>query len=271
MYRPKKRFGQHFLTDDLIIQQIISAIAPSPGQHLVEIGPGQGVITLPLLQAVGTLDAIEFDRDLISGVRARCVLQGQLNLLQADALQVNFSALQSDAQPLRIVGNLPYNISTPLLFHLLSHKAAIQDMHFMLQKEVVKRLAAQPGNKTYGRLSVMIQDACQVDDLFDIGPDAFQPPPRVDSSFVRLIPKPNAYSTEHQLAFADIVSQSFAQRRKTLRNNLKHSLTETQFLAADVDPQARAETLSVSDFHQLTNQYLINQVALNNLPTAHSS
>ena len=273
MHRPKKRFGQHFLTDELIIQQIISAIAPMSGQHIIEIGPGQGIITLPLLQAVGTLEAIELDRDLISGVRVRCALHGQLKLHQADALQVDYSALQSDPQPLRIVGNLPYNISTPLLFHLLSHKAAIHDMHFMLQKEVVNRLAAQPGSKTYGRLSVMIQDACQVEHLFDISPKAFHPPPRVDSSFVRLIPKPNTNSPEHQRAFADIVSLAFAQRRKTLRNNLKNNLTTAHIAAVGIDPQARAETLSLTDFHQLASQYasVVKASASNNLPIVHPS
>ena len=256
MHRPRKRFGQHFLTDASIIQKIITAIAPTPEQRLVEIGPGRGIITLPLLQAAGKLEAIELDRDLISGVRVLCLLHGELNLHQADALQFDYSTLQSDARQLRLVGNLPYNISTPLLFHLLTYKAVIQDMHFMLQKEVVERMAAEPGSKTYGRLSVMIQDACQVESLFDIGPAAFNPPPRVDSSFVRLTPKPDSpHSSEHQLAFAKIVSQSFGQRRKTLRNNLKTHLTEAQIEADGINPQARAETLSLADFHRLATTY----------------
>jgi 16S rRNA (adenine1518-N6/adenine1519-N6)-dimethyltransferase len=256
MHRPKKRFGQHFLADAGIIQRIITTIAPEPSQHLIEIGPGRGVITLPLLQAVGKLEAIELDRDLIAGVRVLCLLHGDLNLHQADALQFDYGTLQNDTRQLRLVGNLPYNISTPLLFHLLTYKTIIQDMHFMLQKEVVERMAAKPGNKTYSRLSVMIQDACQVESLFDIRPTAFNPPPRVDSSFVRLIPKPNpAHTPEHQAAFAKIVSQSFSQRRKTLRNNLKNYLTEAQIEANGINPQTRAETINLVDFHRLAATY----------------
>jgi len=256
MHRLRKRFGQHFLTDPQVIQQILVAIEPAPNQHIVEIGPGQGVLTQPLLQAVGYLDAIELDRDLIPQVSACCAPYGQLNLHQADALRFDYRTLQTDTRRLRIVGNLPYNISTPLLFHLLTYPTIVQDMHFMLQKEVVARMAALPGQPAYGRLSVMLQAACRVEALFDISPAAFAPPPRVDSSFVRLVPQASSWSEAHQQAFAQIVARAFAQRRKTLRNNLKPWLTVAHIAAADVDPQARAETLSLAAFHRLTSHYL---------------
>jgi 16S rRNA (adenine1518-N6/adenine1519-N6)-dimethyltransferase len=254
MYRPKKRLGQHFLIDTQVIQQIVAAIQPRPEQHLVEIGPGQGALTLPLLQAVGTLDVVELDTDLIPHLQARCASQGQLRVHHADALKVNYHHLAPS--PLRLVGNLPYNISTPLIFHLLSQHQVIQDMHFMLQHEVVARMAAQPGNKTYGRLSVMVQNICQVEALFAIDPDAFNPPPQVMSSLVRLTPMPTSHSAEHQQIFSQLVAQAFSQRRKTLRNSLKGWLTAQDMQQAQVAPQARAENLSVADYHRLTEVYL---------------
>ncbi|MEM6405920.1 MAG: 16S rRNA (adenine(1518)-N(6)/adenine(1519)-N(6))-dimethyltransferase RsmA [Pseudomonadota bacterium] len=254
MHRPKKRLGQHFLVDTQIIQQIIAAIRPQPDQHLVEIGPGQGVLTQPLLQIAGALDAIELDTDLIPHLEARYADQGQLRIHHADALHFAYHKLTP--HPIRLVGNLPYNISTPLIFHLLSQRDTVQDMHFMLQQEVVTRMAAQPGNKTYGRLSVMVQDACQVEVLFDIEPDAFNPPPKVMSSFVRLTPIPEKHSAAHQQAFSQIVAQAFNQRRKTLRNSLKTWLTTQHIQQAEIAPPARAENLDVADYHRLAEIYL---------------
>ena len=251
-HRPRKRFGQNFLHDPNVIQNIINAIAPAAGDHIVEIGPGQAALTIPLLQATGSMDAIEIDRDLIPVVHEQCAGYGQLTLHNVDALKFDFAALKTDERPLRLVGNLPYNISTPILFHLLESRLVIKDMHFMLQKEVVDRMAAKPGNKTYGRLSVMLQAYCEVTQLFDIGPGAFKPAPKVDSSIVRLVPLANEQmDTEDEARFAQVVAASFAQRRKTLRNNLKGLVNESDFAKAGVDPGLRAEMLSVADFRRL--------------------
>ncbi len=257
MHRPDKRLGQHFLVDTRVVQQIVAAIRPQPDQHLVEIGPGQGALTLPLLQAAGALHAIELDANLIPYLQTQCANQGRLQVHHADALYFAYHQLAS--HPLRLAGNLPYNISTPLIFHLLSQRQVIQDMHFMLQQEVVARMAARPGSRTYGRLSVMVQDACQVEVLFDIHPAAFHPPPRVMSSFVRLIPEPAKYPAGHQQVFGQIVAQAFTQRRKTLRNSLKSRLTAEHIRQAGVTPQARAEDLSTTEYHRLTEQYLLNK------------
>ncbi len=254
-HRPRKRFGQNFLHDQSVIQRIVRAIAPAPGDHLVEIGPGQGALTLPLLRAAGKLDAVELDRDLIDHLQQLGANAGELQLHNADALKFDFAQLAQDGRPLRLVGNLPYNISTPLLFHLLSQRDVIQDMHFMLQKEVVERMAAAPGSKTYGRLSVMLQVYCRVEPLFAIGPGAFNPPPKVDSSVVRLTPHktlPVAIADpEH---FRLIVTSAFAQRRKTLRNNLRGLLDDAAIEACGVDPGARAETLDIAAFACLAAQ-----------------
>ncbi|HHO69611.1 MAG TPA: 16S rRNA (adenine(1518)-N(6)/adenine(1519)-N(6))-dimethyltransferase RsmA, partial [Gammaproteobacteria bacterium] len=188
-HRARKRFGQNFLHDPAVIQRIVAAVAPAPGQHLVEIGPGQGAITRPLLAACGELDVVELDRDLIEPLARRLADVGTLRIHNADALRFDFCGLAGDAG-LRVVGNLPYNISTPLLFHLLAQAGCIEDMHFMLQKEVVARMAAAPGGGDYGRLSVMIQYHCEVTPLFGIGPGAFRPAPKVESAFVRLVPHP---------------------------------------------------------------------------------
>ncbi len=251
-HRARKRFGQNFLHDPNVIRNIIAAIAPLPGDHIVEIGPGQAALTIPLLQAVGSLDAIEIDRDLIPVVQEQCANYGELTLHNVDALKFDFAALKTDERPLRLVGNLPYNISTPILFHLLESRAVIKDMHFMLQKEVVERMAAKPGNKTYGRLSVMLQAYCEVTHLFDIGPGAFKPAPKVDSSIVRLVPLTiGQMDIDDEARFAQVVAASFAQRRKTLRNNLKGLVNESQFEKAGVDPGLRAEMLSVANFRRL--------------------
>jgi 16S rRNA (adenine1518-N6/adenine1519-N6)-dimethyltransferase len=253
-HRARKRFGQNFLHDPIVIRKIVNAIDPRPDEHLVEIGPGQAALTIPLLQTAGHMDAIEIDRDLVPIVQEQCAPHGELTLHNVDALKFDFTALKTDDRPLRLVGNLPYNISTPILFHLLESRTVIQDMHFMLQKEVVERMAAGPGSKTYGRLSVMLQAYCEVHHLFDIGPGAFKPAPKVDSSIVRLVPHDaNALTIRDEERFARIVAASFAQRRKTLRNNLKGLLSEEQIRDAGIDPGVRSETLSVAGFRRLAS------------------
>jgi 16S rRNA (adenine1518-N6/adenine1519-N6)-dimethyltransferase len=254
MHRARKRFGQHFLHDRGIIERIVTAIAPSPTDRLVEIGPGLGAITLPLLQRVGTLDAIEIDRDAIRYLKSVAATYGELRLHEADVLEFDFRSL-TDGPKLRVVGNLPYNISTPLLFRLIEQRDIFVDMHFMLQKEVVARMAARAGEDDYGRLSVMLAPWVTVEKLFDIGPGAFKPPPRVDSTFVRLKPHAEApFAIEDERKFAVVVAAAFAQRRKTLRNALKPLLTETQIEQAGIDPGARAETVPPAGFAALARQ-----------------
>ncbi len=254
VHRPRKRFGQNFLHDPGIIRRIVLAIGPQPGDNLVEIGPGQGAITTELLSLTGQMHAIELDRDLITPLAQRCAPLGELQIHNADALKFDFSSLATNGRPLRVVGNLPYNISTPLLFHLLEQSAYIQDMHFMLQKEVVERMAAEPGSKTYGRLSVTLQARAEVEYLFHIGPGAFNPPPKVDSAFVRLQPwEKSPYGIENWEVFARVVAQAFSQRRKTLRNSLKQIISEETIIAAGLEPGIRAEQVSVADFANLSN------------------
>lgn len=252
-HRARKRFGQNFLHDPGVIRRILAAIAPQPEDALVEIGPGQGALTRGLLSASGQLDAIELDRDLIAPLGQLCADLGELRLHQADALHFDFTTLRQDA-PLRIVGNLPYNISTPLLFHLLDQSQRIADMHLMLQKEVVERIVATPGSKVYGRLSVMVQSRCQPEWLFHIGPGAFKPAPSIDSALLRLRvpPTPPVRLSDHQ-HHASLVAAAFAQRRKTLRNSLRDWVSPAVFAQAGVDPGARAETLSIGDFARLAN------------------
>jgi 16S rRNA (adenine1518-N6/adenine1519-N6)-dimethyltransferase len=253
-HRARKRFGQNFLHDPAVIQRIVRSISPQPGQQLVEIGPGQGAITLPLLKACGHLEVIELDRDLIEPLANKAAALGELVIHQGDALKFDFAAL-AQGQKLRIVGNLPYNISTPLLFHLLAQSGYIQDMHFMLQKEVVERMAADPGSSDYGRLSVMIQYRCRVEPLFRIGPGAFRPEPKVDSAFVRLTPWPQApVSVNDYECLSKVVRQAFAQRRKTLRNTLKGLLTEADIRASHTDPSARPETITLQQYAALANR-----------------
>ena len=245
---PRKRFGQHFLHDQGILRRIVEAIAPKPDDRIVEIGPGEGALTLPLLRAAGHMTAIELDRDLIEWLAARARGIGDLNIISADVLTVDLGKLAGDSR-LRVAGNLPYNISTPILFHCLDHAASIRDMHFMLQKEVVDRMAAPPGSKTYGRLSVMLQLRCTVEPLFKVPPGAFRPPPKVDSAIVRLTPLP-----AHLLPDADgrlierLVRAAFGQRRKTLSNALRDVATAKQIDTAGIDPRARAEQLAPSAF-----------------------
>ena len=255
-HRPRKRFGQNFLCDPHIIGRIVDAVAPRPCDHLLEIGPGQGAITAPLIQACPQLQVIEIDRDLIAQLLAQFANYPAFTLHREDALKFDFARLFSE-KPLRIVGNLPYNISTPLIFHLLSyvekHASCIGDMHFMLQKEVVQRLSASPGDKHYGRLSVMVQYYCVVESLFTVPPGAFTPRPKVESAIVRLVPHqtlPNcATDIEH---FRHLVNTAFQQRRKTLRNTLKHFINPKEMDKLPIDSRLRPETLSVADFVDLS-------------------
>ena len=252
-HRPRKRFGQNFLQDPVVIGKIVAAVRATPDEHLVEIGPGRGAITVPLLESVGKLTAIELDRDLIGPLQNRCAVVGELTIHNADALSFDFCQLADD-RPLRVIGNLPYNISTPLLFHLLDQHHCIRDMHFMLQKEVVARMAASPGSGQYGRLSVMLQYRCRVTPLFSISPDAFDPPPKVESAFVQLDPyETPPVQVVNETVFADLVRQAFSQRRKTLRNTLRGMLELSEISALDIDPSARAETLGIENFAALAN------------------
>ncbi len=254
LHTARKRFGQNFLHDVGVIQHIVSYVNPEPGQHIVEIGPGKGALTQYLLKEAGRLDVIELDRDLIPLLERACTGLGELHIHSADVLRFDFAALATDGRALRLVGNLPYNISTPLLFHVLEKLSCVQDMHFMLQKEVVQRMAAAPGDSDYGRLSVMIQYYCYVDPLFLVGPEAFSPAPKVESMVVRLVPhaQPRVQVTS-TARFSAIVKQAFSQRRKTLRNTLKGLLSEDDIRAQEIDPSARAETLSLEQFARLSN------------------
>ena len=252
-HRHKKQLGQHFLHEAGIIDRIVRAIDPKPGELLVEIGPGAGAITKPLLQRHGALTVIEFDRDLIEPLAAMGAALGQLDIVHADVLEVDFTELAQGAT-IRLVGNLPYNISSPILFHALDHAAAIRDMHFMLQKEVVDRMAAAPGSKVYGRLSVMLQAACEVTPLFKVAPGAFRPPPKVDSAVVRLIPKaPERIGILDARLFARLVKAAFGQRRKTLRNALDGLCDTAQLEQAGIAPTARAEQIAPAAYVELAN------------------
>ncbi|HEX7339670.1 MAG TPA: 16S rRNA (adenine(1518)-N(6)/adenine(1519)-N(6))-dimethyltransferase RsmA [Rhodanobacteraceae bacterium] len=249
--RPKKQFGQHFLHDRRYIDRIIGALKPRDGERIVEIGPGEGALTLPLLAQIGQLTAIELDSDLIPALQARAASIGQLEIIQRDVLQTDLTALAAGA-PLRVVGNLPYYISSPIIFHCLDHAGAITDMHFMLQKEVVERMAAAPGSKIYGRLSVMLQLACRVVPLFDVPPEAFRPPPKVNSAVVRLLPLAPAERPDVDAKKLDrVVKAAFGKRRKTLSNALDGVLAADAITAAGVDPRARAETLAPMQFVDL--------------------
>ncbi|MCB2262315.1 MAG: 16S rRNA (adenine(1518)-N(6)/adenine(1519)-N(6))-dimethyltransferase RsmA [Candidatus Thiosymbion ectosymbiont of Robbea hypermnestra] len=252
-HHPRKRFGQHFLHDPNVIRRILAVVDPRPDERLVEIGPGHGAITTGLLRAAGSLDVVELDRDLIAPLTHRCAALGRLTVHHADALDFALCRLYPN-QRLRLIGNLPYNLSTPLLFRFLEQADYIQDMHLMLQKEVVARIAAGPGSKVYGRLSVMVQVSCQVEPLFRIGPGSFTPVPRVDSGFLRLIPhRPLPFPVRDPAFLARLVAQAFAQRRKTLRNSLRGLVDARRLLAQGLDPGQRAEELSVGDFVDLAN------------------
>jgi len=249
--RARKRFGQHFLHDPLVIDRIVAAVAPRPGQALVEIGPGPGALTGLLLEGAGELDAVEIDRDLAASLRTRFAAQPRFRLHEQDALEMDWSALAAQrGRRLRLVGNLPYNISTPLLFSLLRHATAIEDMCFMLQKEVVDRIVAEPDSDSYGRLGVMLAPHVVATRMLEVGPGAFRPPPRVWSAVIRLqMQPPPDWATLPE--YGAVVAAAFGQRRKTLRNALSALLNAGQIRAAGVDPAARAETLAPEQFGRL--------------------
>ena len=262
-YQTKKQLGQHFLHDRNIIDRIVRAINPNAGDRFVEIGPGQGALTLPLLRQIlavsgesspsPALTVIEFDRDLIQGLNQISQDVAPLNIVHADVLTVDLRALAKQS-PIRLVGNLPYNISSPILFHALEHADAITDMVFMLQKEVVDRMAAEPGSKVYGRLSVMLQAYAKVQYLFLVPPGAFRPPPKVDSAIVRMIPKPKSeIGVQDHALFSRVVKAAFGQRRKTLRNALHDVCTPEQMSEVGIDSTDRAERVDVARFIALTN------------------
>ncbi len=249
-HRPRKRFGQHFLHDPGTIRRIVAAVDPRPGERVVEVGPGLGALTAPLLEAAGALDVLELDRDLAAALDASPEARaGRLRVHQGDALKADLAALAGAGPPLRLVGNLPYNVSTPLLFHFLDFLNQVRDMHFMLQREVVARMAAAPGGGDYGRLSVMVQVRCRVERLFPVPPGAFTPPPKVMSEVVRLVPHPAPpVAVADPAVFARVVARAFSQRRKTLRNTLKGWVAPEAMAAAGIDPGERPERLGLAEF-----------------------
>jgi 16S rRNA (adenine1518-N6/adenine1519-N6)-dimethyltransferase len=266
-HTPRKRFGQNFLKDEQIIHQIIASLNIKPDDRVVEIGPGLGALTKPLLEEVNNLEVIELDRDLAEELKSfakEAGLTQRFTIHQADALKFDFADLfkaknqtvnsSGAVKKLRLIGNLPYNISTPLIFHLLNYCPIIQDMHFMLQKELVDRMSATPNNKNYGRLSVMIQYSCAVTSLFSVPANAFYPAPKVTSAVVRLVPfeKP-PYPAKNIQRLKQVTTAAFSQRRKTLSNSLKNFLSKDAWNALAIDPGARAEQLSVEDFVRIAN------------------
>lgn len=256
-HRPRKRFGQHFLHDPNVIGRIIAAVNPQPDDVLVEIGPGTGAITRPLLERNGSLIVVELDRDLAARMRHELGPSG-LRVIETDALRHDFRLTSKEAgRPIRLVGNLPYNISTPLLFHLLDGFEAIVDMHIMVQKEVAERLIATPNSKAYGRLGVMVAARAKAVKLFDVGPGAFSPPPKVDSSVVRLLPLDKPRVPPHELDhFANTVRDAFTMRRKTLRRIFANRIDVQAIEACGISPSARAETLDVEGFLALSRAIL---------------
>ena len=249
----RKRFGQNFLIDAQVIGGIVAAVAPQRDDLVVEIGPGLGALTEPLLQRLDHLHVVEIDRDIVARLRQRFPAD-RLSIHAGDALAFDFGSLAAAGRKLRVVGNLPYNISTPLLFHLAQFADRVYDMHFMLQKEVVERMVAEPGSADYGRLSVMLQYRFVMDWLLDVPPESFDPAPKVDSAVVRLIPRaPGELAARDAARFAALVAAAFSQRRKMLRNTLKGSVDEALFARLDIAPTARAETLSVADYVRLAN------------------
>lgn len=254
-HRARKRFGQHFLHDPLVIDRILTLIDARPGQHVVEIGPGRGALTDALLSAAGALDAVEIDRDLAAALRERHRGQAQFRLHEQDALQMDWSALARErGGALRLVGNLPYNISTPLLFALLAHAGALHDLHFMLQREVVDRIVAAPGSEAYGRLGVMLAPFVSAERVLDVGPGAFQPPPRVQSAVVRMALRTDVPAWARTPLYGQVVATAFNQRRKQLRNALATLLDAEDIRAAGIDPTARAETLAPEQFGALAQR-----------------
>ncbi len=256
-HQAKKRFGQHFLHDSNVIERILCALDPQPDETIVEIGPGLGALTLPLIARVPKLTVVELDRDVIPHLKAACGSDAhKLTIVEADALTVDYRALAPTGSKLRLVGNLPYNISTPLLFHLLEQADGVQDMHFMLQKEVVDRMCAAPDDNHYGRLTVALAARAECHQLFRVGPESFDPPPKVESAIVRITPRRARFAMPDLAAFDRLLAIAFSQRRKTLGNALKTILDVDAIRAAGVDPTARAETLPPEAFGRLTEAYL---------------
>ena len=257
-HRARKRFGQNFLTDTSIIDRIVNGINPQQNERLVEIGPGLGALTCPIIDVTGELDVIELDRDIIPKLQLNCGLHGKLRIHNVDVLKFDFNELYDNEHKLRIIGNLPYNISTPIIFHLVKYADLIKDMHFMLQKEVVERLAAQPGCSDYSRLSVMAQYHFRVSPLFLVPPEAFDPRPKVESAIVRLVPhqqKPVEVSDEN--SFAQLISQAFSQRRKTIKNVLKSVCNVDLLEQSGINPGQRPEEITLEQFarlHQLITE-----------------
>ena len=252
-HQARKRFGQNFLNDDGVIADIVAAIAPKSNDRMVEIGPGLAAMTTPLLDTLKHLHVVEIDRDLIARLKQRFKPE-RLTIHEGDALEFDFASLAGEANDLRVVGNLPYNISTPLLFHLAEYADRVRDMHFMLQKEVVERMVAEPGGAEYGRLSVMLQYRYVMELLFIVPPTAFNPPPKVDSAIVRMIPLPAAALTAKDYAlFAKVVTAAFGQRRKMLRNTLRELIDEAGLTALGIAPTARAEDLGVAEYVRIAN------------------
>jgi len=254
VHKAKKKFGQNFLVDERIISDIISAIRPEPQDNMVEIGPGLGALTRPLLKKLDHLHVVEIDRDIIARLESDYPQENpkaKLAIHAGDALEFDIATLPA---PLRIVGNLPYNISSPLLFHFAAYAGRITDMHFMLQNEVVERMVAEPSTPAYGRLSVMLQYRFRMEKLLDVPPESFRPAPKVDSAIVRMIPLPaSEIEVRNEKLFAAIVRTAFGQRRKTLRNTLRGYLDEKDFEKLGIDPQLRAENLAVADFIKVAN------------------
>jgi 16S rRNA (adenine1518-N6/adenine1519-N6)-dimethyltransferase len=256
MTRPlRKRFGQHLLSNPNTIHNIVNVIHPKKGEKLVEIGPGRGAISIPILKNVDILQAIEIDRDIAKEVAELCKNIGTLEIHLADVVQFDFNKIANQSEPIRIFGNLPYNISTPLLFHLLTFADSIIDMHFMLQKEVVDRIVAKAGDSNYSRLSIMIQASYQVESLFDISPTEFTPPPKVNSSFMRLKP------TDHyqkqivdKILFAKLVETAFQQRRKTIKNSLGKMASEEQLTKASIQAIQRPQEVTIQQYIKLSNE-----------------
>ncbi|WP_323814266.1 16S rRNA (adenine(1518)-N(6)/adenine(1519)-N(6))-dimethyltransferase RsmA [Cellvibrio sp. NN19] len=261
-HKARKRFGQNFLIDHGIIRDIVRSVHPQKEDLIVEIGPGKGAITQLLADSCDNLSVIELDRDLVPWLKVKFEKHPNFQLFQADALQFDFAQIIKNNRPLRIVGNLPYNISTPLIFHLLTYSNKVQDMHFMLQKEVVKRMAAQPGESAYGRLGIMVQYYCAVEDLFDVPPTSFDPAPKVDSAIVRLTPYANLpYVANNIKTLETLVNVAFQQRRKTLRNSLKQLLSAEQMESLPVNLQLRPEEISLPEYVAMSN--LLGELSLN--------
>ena len=249
-HRPRKRFSQNFLIDEGVISAIVSAVAPRAGDTMIEIGPGLAALTRPLAQVVQPLHVVEIDRDIVARLRSTFPPES-LVIHEGDALELDFAALGPE---LRVVGNLPYHISTPILFHLAEATRALRDVHVMLQAEVVERIVALPGASAYGRPSVMLQYHFDIEKVLEVPPSAFEPPPKVDSTVARMIPRDaSAPRARDEKLLEETVAKAFSQRRKTLRNTLGSILSPSDFSALEIDPQARAQTLSVDDFVRIAN------------------